>query len=160
MCKKIDNNIEDFLEFIELINKRLISHEQILTPNKEFILKILFDNSEHLSVNEIVNLSKTEDGKKLDTTTVYRILSNFETFNIIDSILLDDNKRRYELSYLKKPHYHLYCQYCSQIIEFESLDIHDKFLSQLNNINFQPTSFNVIINGVCKKCQTRGNKLV
>ncbi len=47
----------------------------------------------------------------------------------------------------------MYCQDCHKISEFESLDIHNKFLGQLNDISFQPTNFNVIINGICKKCQ-------
>ncbi len=156
MCKmpdiKIINSAE-FLKFMKLIEKRLSSHWQILTLNKKVVVKILFDNTEHLSVNDIVNVSENTNNKKLDTTTVYRILSNFELFGIVDSLLLNDNKKRYELSYLKKPHYHLYCQECHKISEFESLDIHDIFLTQLKNIDFQPTNFNVIINGVCKKCQ-------
>ncbi len=147
-----DIKTEDFSDFIELVEKRLSSHDQILTINKKQILEILFTNTEHLSVNDIVNISKKSKDKKLDTTSVYRILSSFETFGIVDSILLDDNKRRYELSFLKKPHYHLYCQECHKIAEFESLDIHDMFLTQLKNIDFQPTNFNVIINGVCKEC--------
>lgn len=153
MSKVPDIRTQEFLDFIKLIDKRLNSHEQILTLNKKLILKILFDNSGHLSANDIVNISEDSDSKQLDTTTVYRILSNFETFGIVDSVLFDDNKKRYELSYLKKPHYHLYCQDCSKIIEFESLDIHNKFLTQLKSLKFQSTNFNVIINGVCQKCQ-------
>ena len=53
----------------------------------------------------------------------------------------------------RKPHYHLYCQECNTISEFESSEIHNLFLSSLENINFKPTNFNVIINGVCNKCQ-------
>ncbi|TET87491.1 MAG: hypothetical protein E3J96_05400 [Sulfurovum sp.] len=77
---------------------------------------------------------------------------SFEAYGIVDSIIVD-NKKRYELLYLKKPHYHLYCQECHKILEFESLDIHDMFLTHLKSLEFQPTNFNVIINGVCKKCQ-------
>jgi len=64
-----------------------------------------------------------------------------------------DDKKRFELVYCKQPHYHLYCQECNKVMEFESLDIHDLFIKHLKNIDFKPTNFNVIINGVCTKCQ-------
>lgn len=153
MCQVPKIKTKEYLDFFNLINNRLSLHNQFLTTNKIKILEILFENSEHLSVEEIVNLSIKTKEYKLSSTTVYRILSSFEAFDIIDSVLLDDSKKRYELTYLKKPHYHLYCQECSELIEFESLDIHDSFLTQLKNLNFQPTNFNVIINGVCNKCK-------
>ncbi len=143
----------DFLKFMNLIENRLSSHNQIMTSNKEMIIKILFEHNEHLSVQNIIDISKSNNDKKLDTTTIYRILSKLEIFGIVESILLSDNKRRYELSYLQKPHYHLSCQTCNTISEFESIYIYNIFLKELKNMNFQSTSFNVIINGVCKNCQ-------
>ena len=96
MCKIPDIvaiNSMEFSNFIKLIEKKLISCEQLLTSNKKQILKILFENSEHLSVANIVNISNISGDKGLDTTTTYRILSAFENFGIVDSILLDDNKK-------------------------------------------------------------------
>ena len=146
------NKSQDFAKLLKLVNKVFYNNEQRLTSNKKLILKILFNQEDHLSIEDIVNLSSIHYGKKLDTTSTYRILSNLENFDIVNSIILNDNKKRYELAYLKKPHYHLYCQYCNKITEFYNLDIHNKFLSKLKNINFKPTNFNVIINGICETC--------
>ena len=151
MCILENSDMKEYLDFISIVENRLSSHNQLLTFNKSKILEILFENSEHLSVEDIVRISKEKD-IELKTTTVYRTLATFEAFGIVDSILVND-KKRYELSYFKQPHYHLYCQSCHKISEFESLDIHDKFLIHLKNLEFKPTNFNVIINGVCKKCQ-------
>ena len=152
MCKIPTNNVQEYIEFLKIVGKRLESHNQVLNINKSIILEILFENSEHLSVDDIILLSKTKESNKLSVTTIYRILNVFETLGIIDSIIVDD-KKRYELSYFKQPHYHLYCQNCHKISEFESLDIHDKFLQNLKSEGFKPTNFNVIINGVCKQCK-------
>jgi len=146
-------NSTDSIKLMKLIEKRLDTRGQVLTINKKVIVKILLENSEHLTVDDIVGISEKNKYKKLDRTTVYRILSKFESYDIVDSIVLNDNKKRYELTYLKNPHYHIYCNECNNMSEFENLDIHDKFLSQLKNENFQPMNFNIIINGVCKKCQ-------
>jgi len=152
MCKIPVSKAQEYIDFLQIVKKRLVSHNQILNINKSSILEILFENSEHLSVDDILILSKTKKSIKLSITTIYRILNVFETFGIVDSIIVDD-KKRYELSYFKQPHYHLYCQRCHNIAEFESLDIHDKFLQNLKSEGFKPTNFNVIINGVCKQCQ-------
>lgn len=151
MCQRQTSDMQEYLDFINIVEKRLTSHNQLLTFNKSKILEILFENSEHLSVEDIVRISNDKE-LDLKTTTVYRTLSTFEAFGIVDSLVVDD-KKRYELSYFKQPHYHLYCQSCHKISEFESLDIHDMFLNQLKNLEFRPTNFNVIINGVCKECQ-------
>jgi len=152
MCKVLTNQIQEYIEFLKIVEKRLESHNQILNINKSIILEILFENSEHLSVEDIILLSKAKESNKLSVTTVYRILNVFESLAIVDSIIVDD-KKRYELSYFKQAHYHIYCQNCHKIHEFENLDIHDKFLENLKKIDFKPTNFNVIINGVCKQCQ-------
>ncbi len=153
MCKVPTNKLNEYIDFLKIVEKRLESHNKILTINKSIVLELLFENSEHLSTDDIIQLSKKKKENSLNTTTTYRILNTFETFGIVDSILIDD-KKRYELSYFKQPHYHLYCQSCHLISEFECFDIHDKFLHNLRDLSFAPTNFNVIINGVCKKCQS------
>ncbi|MEA3353240.1 MAG: Fur family transcriptional regulator [Campylobacterota bacterium] len=152
MCKVPTNKIKEYLEFLKIVEKRLESHNQNLTINKSIILELLFENSEHLCAEDIIKLSKKKENNSLKASTVYRALNTFETFGIVDSITVGD-KKRYELSYFKQPHYHLYCQECNTISEFESLDIHDMFLRELKHLKFKPTNFNIIINGVCSKCQ-------
>ncbi len=152
MCKlpTVENN--EYINICNIIKKRFEQHSQIFTVNKQMVFKILYNNSEHLSVDEIVLIANKHFDLVLNNSTVYRILSAFEMLGIVDNIVVDD-KKRFELVYFKQPHYHLYCQECNKVMEFESLDIHDLFLAHLKSINFKPTNFNVIINGVCTKCQ-------
>jgi len=147
-------NIEsnDYFNFFNIIKNRFEKHNQIFTINKQVVFKILYQNSEHLSADEIVLLAKENFEQSLNHSSVYRILGAFEILGIVDNIVVDDTKR-FELVYFKQPHYHLYCQECNTVSEFESYEIHSLFLKHLDSINFKPTNFNVIINGVCAKCQ-------
>jgi len=151
MCRLPNVENSEYLTLFNIIKKRFEQHSQIFTINKQIIFKILFENSEHLSVDEIVSISNKYFKQVLNNSTVYRILSSFEVLGIVDNIVVDD-KKRFELVYFKQPHYHMYCQECNQVFEFESIDIHDMFLKQLKNVGFKPTNFNVIINGICSKC--------
>ena len=152
MCKLTTKEDNEYTNVFNIIKKRFEKHSQIFTINKQIIFRILFENSEHLSVDEIVIIANNYFKQELNSSTVYRILSSFELLGIVDYIVVDD-KKRFELVYFKQPHYHLYCQECNKVMEFESLDIHNLFLAHLKSIDFKPTNFNVIINGVCQKCQ-------
>jgi Fe2+ or Zn2+ uptake regulation protein len=147
-------NVEnkEYLSIFSIIKRRFEQHHQIFTVNKQIIFRILYENDEHLSVEEIACIASEYYKQSLNHSSVYRILSFFEVLGIVDNISVDD-KKRFELVYCKQPHYHLYCQECNKVREFESLDIHDLFLAHLKSIDFKPTNFNVIINGVCQKCQ-------
>lgn len=151
MSAGVKKELTEYVEFLKIVEKRLASHSQILTFSKSKVLEILFDSGKHLTVEEILNISRKSLNNQLKTTTIYRTLSTFESLGIVDSIIVDE-KKRYEVSYFKQPHYHLYCQECNEIEEFENLEIHNMFLEQLNQREFKATGFNVIINGICKKC--------
>jgi Fur family ferric uptake transcriptional regulator len=152
MCQLPSIESSEYVNIFSIIKKRFEKHNQKFTINKQIIFRILYENSEHLSVEEIIVIANKYFAQSLNYSTVYRILAAFEMLGIVDNIVLDD-KKRFELIYFKQPHYHLYCQECNKVMEFESLDIHELFLAHLKSINFKPTNFNVIINGVCDKCQ-------
>jgi len=152
MCLLPNIKNSEYLNIFSIIKNRFEQHNQLFTINKQIIFRILYEYSEHLSVDDIVNIALANFKQKLNSSTVYRIMSAFEVLGIVDNIIVDD-KKRFELIYFRQPHYHLYCQECNNVIEFESLEIHNLFLKELDKIDFKPTNFNVIINGVCKKCQ-------
>ena len=150
---KIPNTVtNEYSVLVDIIKKRFEKHNLLFTENKENIFKILFENENHLSVNEVVEIFNTKFNLVLKVSTAYRSLSSFESLGIVNHIIIDDIKR-YELVYFKAPHYHLYCQECNGIEEFESKEIHQVFLNHLEEIGFQAINFNVIVNGVCKRCQ-------
>jgi len=152
MCLLPNIKNSEYLNIFSIIKNRFEQHNQLFTINKQIIFRILYEYSEHLSVDDIVNIALANFKQKLNSSTVYRIMSAFEVLGIVDNIIVDD-KKRFELIYFRQLHYHLYCQECNNVIEFESLEIHNLFLKELDKIDFKPTNFNVIINGVCKKCQ-------
>jgi len=147
MSKIEKGGIDQYIELCDIVKKRLEQHNQIFSINKQHILKILFDSKAHLCTDDISLVLRS-----LPLSTINRVLTTFEFLGIVECIVIDEIKR-YELIYLKQPHYHLYCQECHTISEFESLEIHKLFLQNLEKMNFKATSFNVIINGICSKCQ-------
>lgn len=144
---------KELIELEKIVKKRLSAHGLTYTKNKSKVLEIMFHGEDHLSVEEIVTRSKIIN-EKIPMTTVYRIMSEFETFGIVESITIDDTKR-YEISYLKQPHYHIYCTECHEVKEFENKDIHNMFLKELDAIDFKAINFNVIISGVCAQCHQK-----
>lgn len=143
----------DFLNYVDLVKTYLNSHNQQLSKNKIAVLKILFENSnKHLSADEIIEIS-TQD-KKLKSSTLYTVLNQLEAFDVIDSTILND-KKRYELIINSKPHLHLYCMECKEFSVLESDNVLKAFKSDLENIGFKAMKYNIIINGICNKCQNK-----
>ena len=48
----------EYLNICNIIKNRFEKHKQLFTVNKQMIFKILYDNSEHLSVDEIILIAK------------------------------------------------------------------------------------------------------
>lgn len=140
----------DFQEYLELIKKYLLKHNQQLSKNKTIVLKILFENSnKHLSADEIIEVSGDE--QKLKSSTLYTILGQLEAYKIIEATIVNE-KKRYELIINSKPHLHLYCIECNEFSVLESDNVVMAFKSDLQKIGFKPMKYNIIINGICKKC--------
>jgi Fur family ferric uptake transcriptional regulator len=151
MSKKPINQVEEYIDFLNIVSKRLESHNQILTLNKSMILEILFENSEHLSAEDIIELSKYKKDCLLKTTTVYRALSAFEALGIVHSILVND-KKRYETNF-KEHHDHLICVKCNSIIEFINSKVEKEQEKIAKQQGFKLLTHTMYLYGVCKDCQ-------
>lgn len=119
---------------------------------KDYILKILYLSNEHLSAEDISNGIKCEYKVDVSIATVYRAMKFFEELNIVDSLDVGDNTKRYELK-LALHHDHLVCTNCRTIIEFSDEKIEKLQLKIAKSNNFQLTSHVMTIYGLCSDCQ-------
>jgi Fe2+ or Zn2+ uptake regulation protein len=101
MSKTPNIEINEYLKLLNIIKQRFEKHNQLFTKDKESILRILFENSEHLSVDEIVTFADYKFNIILKESIICRILSSFETLGIVGNIIIDD-KKRFELIYFKE----------------------------------------------------------
>ena len=120
---------------------------------REYVLKILFDCTNHLSAEQILNKVRDEYKVSIGIATVYRIVHLLEEMKVISSISIDGSDAKvYELN-LVFHHDHLICIACKKIVEFENDTIEQLQKDVAKQNNFILQDHNMILYGVCEQCQ-------
>ena len=122
-----------------------------ITKHKLAILE-LFSNYKHLDAMQIHTLFQ-EKNVDISIATIYRVLSNFETNNIIEKHHFNDEQSIYELVVDNDHHDHLICLECKQVIEFvdDKIEKLQQQIASKNNFTILNHSLNIY--GICNDCQ-------
>ncbi len=142
----------DFNTFLKKFKEQMSKSGFKNSLQKDYLLKILFFSKEHLTVEEIVLKSKIDYNIDISTATVYKIIKFFENLNIVKSLNIGDNVRKYELN-LFFHHDHLVCTSCGKIVEFTDDLIEEKQLKVAQKREFKLKDHVMTIYGLCAKCQ-------
>ncbi|MBN2824640.1 MAG: transcriptional repressor [Campylobacterales bacterium] len=125
------------------------------TKQREYILEALYTSHHHHTPEEIYRLIQSKYPKiKIGIATVYRTLSLLEDANLVSSLSVGDQGKRYEL--LSHEHHdHLVCIKCNRIMEFHDAVIEKRQEIIAKEFNFKMTDHTMQIIGICQECQKR-----
>lgn len=141
---------------VEQLREVLREYNLRITPQREAILRILYDcRGHHLETENIYELimAKGEDKKKIGLATVYRTMELFKKIGLVSKLSMDNSPARYELLVRDKlKHHHLICIKCGQVQEIE-----DRLTDDLKEMVWRDKKFHVAdkpmkIYGYCSKC--------
>lgn len=147
--------MENTLESLTRIKKRLHEASYKLTPQRETTVLVLLENEkDHLSAEEIYMLAKLK-APDIGLATVYRTLEMLTELKILDKISFTDGLARYDMRKegAKHFHHHLLCLECGDIEEIE-----DDLLGEVEQVveqrfQFKVTDHRLTFHGICSKCQ-------
>jgi Fe2+ or Zn2+ uptake regulation protein len=133
---------------IDNIEVYLRSHGISPSYQRKRIFEYLYENDTHPTVSQIYEQLVPEI-PTLSKTTVYNTLNKFIEKNIVDSITIDSNEIRYEIT-SPKTHGHFKCDLCTKVydIHIDSLDLKLQDLE-----NFDVHNKYVYFTGICKNCR-------
>lgn len=119
------------------------------TPCRVEILKTLLASGSALSESEIRNHLSSN----FDRTTIYRTLRSFLDQDVIHSISLDGGEVRYAITRKKEHHAehfhaHFYCDECNNVYCLSKPEFTPPKLPD----GFSATSYDLLINGRCNRC--------
>ena len=127
---------------ISITNPRLLVIEELLSAKKPIAI-------EDLQI-------KLKD--KVAVSTLYRVISDLKSINILEEITSPDNITMVELSLVDTPHHHhMFCEYCGDVVDVE---LSEEFENKLDNeIKALENKLQIKINdhglellGSCKAC--------
>ena len=136
--------------------KRILKRSGLkYTKQRETLLKILYNNEEHCTPDEIYEtLKEIDPNQNIGIATIYRTLNLLEEAGMVTSISFGTAGKKFELA--NKPHHdHMICKTCNKIIEFQDDAIEQKQLKIAREHGFKLASHLMQLYGTCKDCQKK-----
>lgn len=150
--KKYKEKLETIVDRLRLaIKKNNLKNSK----QREFILKIIYEDGGHLSPEDILNVAKA-NYKDASISSIYRILSFLEKEGFVSSIEVDRGGKRYEIA-SGNHHDHIVCVKCGEISEFFNAEIENLQLKIAKEHKVKLVSHDMILHVVCAKCLKNKN---
>ncbi len=144
----MENNEEIIEELKKIVKQKGLKY----TEQREIVLNILTNATDHLSAEDVYNKIKIAyPDNNIGIATVYRALSFLEEVDLIASIAFGADGKKYE-SNAKSHHDHLICTSCGKIIEFMDSEIEKRQDKIAKKNNFKISSHSMQLYGTCKDC--------
>jgi len=128
-----------------------------LTKPRNIILEAVFHTHSHFNVDELYD-SIRKKKEHVSRPTVYRTIPLLLEAGLIKKSFTQDDKEHYEYIFGHHEHIHLICLECGTVIELENEELQAKLDELASEQNFQMTEKNVLVKGICSKCQKAGKK--
>lgn len=121
------------------------------TEQRRTIIDSFFDQSEHLTVDELLELVRAKDAR-IGYATVYRTLKMLADSGIVVEHRFGDGYTRFELADSESHHDHLICLTCGKITEFEAPAIEELQDKIAARYGFKVLEHKHELYGTCKEC--------
>lgn len=147
---------QELSPYIHLFRRYLRQQGLPVTQQREVVADVIFNSSEHLSVEDIEAQLRSR-GERIGKATIYRTMEILVRSGLVEEHDFGEGFKRYEHLFGHQPeHEHLICTHCNKVTEFqrpEILRLQDEIARQHG---FLPTRHRLEIYGLCADCQANG----
>lgn len=146
-----------FDQWCAQLQTKLSQSSQRLTPQRTTIARVLFEQDDHLNVDELHRQVRDVD-PAVGYATVYRTVKLLEQLELVRSNKFVDGTARYEIADGNEEHHdHLICRDCGTIIEFENDEIERLQEEVARQHKFQLVHHKMVLFGRCTRqnCENR-----
>ncbi len=120
-----------------------------ITPQRVEIWNIIQKMGNHLTTEDVFEVVRKRFSN-ISFDTVYRTLSLFEQFGIIQKVYYFSSRTLYDTNLT--PHYHFVCTKCKKIIDFTWEEINKLPIPEYVKSMGKPQNIYMEIRGVCNEC--------
>jgi Fur family ferric uptake transcriptional regulator len=146
----------DSAPFVRLFGRYLREQGLPVTHQREAVAEVVFGSGEHLSVDEIEGILRS-DGHRIGKATIYRALDLLVRSKLVAELDFGEGFKRYEHRLSAEPiHEHLICLHCGAVTEFQSAEVHRIEALVSARHGFRPTRHKLEIYGLCRECTAAG----
>jgi Fur family ferric uptake transcriptional regulator len=137
---------------IQVFREYLRLHSLRRTPEREQILREIFEIHGHFDVEEL-HRGLRNKGSKVSKASIYRTLPLFIDCGLVREVDFSDGHWHYEHIYGHAHHSHLRCMGCGEILEFEEprLKLLEEHLAR--EYGYRIKGHQLQVHGYCAACQ-------
>ncbi len=137
---------------LQVFRDYLVSRGLRRTPERERVLKEIFEVHSHFDVDELYLRLRTR-GSKVSKASIYRALPLFIDCGLVREVDFRDGHWHYEHIYGHSHHSHLRCLRCGQIHEFEEPGLLHLEERLAQKYGYQIKGHQLQVHGLCRTCQ-------
>lgn len=121
-----------------------------LTKQRKVVLSVIMDSKEHLTANEVFELSKSLL-PKISFATVYNSLRYLKEEGLISEVNFGSGASKYDR--MTDRHDHAICSKCGKLVDIH-LDLPEGLIRQAaRHSKFKPESLELTLRGTCPECK-------
>jgi Fur family peroxide stress response transcriptional regulator len=123
-----------------------------LTPQREAVLRVVNESTEHLTANEIYEAAR----RLLPTisfATVYNSLKYLREAGLVREINFGKASSRYDRETAR--HDHAVCTRCDKLVDFDLAETPLLVRAAARRSRFKPESIHLTLLGICPECQAK-----
>ena len=122
------------------------------TRERRAILNEIFAMHRHFDVETLYEVLKNK-GERISLATIYRLIPLLIECRMIRQATRLAGHVTYEHVFGHKPHHHLVCVRCGQIVEFRDEKIEKLMNAVCEKYDFSPIDQRLGVRGVCSACR-------
>ncbi len=147
---------QELSPYIHLFRRYLRQQNLPVTQQREVVADVIFNSSEHLSVEDIEAQLRAR-GERIGKATIYRTMEILVRSGLVVEHDFGEGFKRYEHLFGQQPeHEHLICTHCGHVTEFQRPEVHRIEEEVARQHGFLPTRHRLEIYGLCAGCQAAG----
>jgi Fur family ferric uptake transcriptional regulator len=123
---------------------------QRFTDQQRDMVEFIFKQHEHFDAEQLIDELKL-NGLQISRATVYRTLTKLVDAGLLRRLELGP-RTYYEHDYGYPHHYHMQCEKCGEMIEFQSPVIEAALQEVCRQQSFHAGGHTVLIRGLCAEC--------
>jgi len=144
-------------ERLSQLHQYMAKHGLKSTRQRDLIVKLFFETTEHISCEELYERAKKQDSN-VGFATVYRTMKVLTDSGLANRRNFGDGQARFENTYEGEHHDHMVCTRCGDIAEFES-DAANALKEEIaKRKGFHIQYHKMELYGLCRNCHKLAQK--
>ena len=118
---------------------------------RQVVIELLDEQACALSALDIEDRLRARDGRRVGRASIYRVLDELVTLNLLTRVEVGDGVARYEPQ--REHHHHLVCDGCGKLTPFQDDALERAIHGLAARVAFDVSDHDVTLHGCCESCR-------